>query len=65
MGKVQHKKEGKIYVLCLEKPFGINVPQTFENDGVYYDEVYKTDVNPRQTQIDEDGKKTRKWFWVY
>ena len=35
LGKVHHKKEGKVYVLCLEKPSGINVPQTFEKDGVY------------------------------
>ena len=66
LGKVIAKKVGKFNVDCLEKPFGINTPQFFENDeDVWYDKVYKTGVIPQQTQIDADGNKCRKWFWVY
>ena len=63
LGKVIAKKVGKFNVHCLEKPFGINTPQFFENDeDVWYDKVYNIH---RQTQIDADGNKCRKWFWVY
>ena len=31
--KSQDKKAGQFNVLCLEKPFGINVPQNFEKGG--------------------------------
>ena len=66
LGKVQDKKVGQFNVLCLEKQSGINIPQNFEKgEGVYYDNVCKTDIKPEQTQVDEDGKKTRKWFWKY
>ena len=64
LGNVQDKKASQFNVLCLEKPFGINVPQNFEKgEGVYYDNVFQTDIKPEQTQVDEDGKKAREWFW--
>ena len=50
---MQDKKAGQFNVLCLEKPFGINVRQNFEKgEGVYYDNVCKTDIKPEQTQVD-------------
>ena len=54
------------YVRCLEKPFGINVSQQYEKgDPVIYHEVYKMDITPYQTQVNEEGKKTGHFFWTY
>ena len=64
LGKVQTKKAGEFKVLCLEKLFGINVAQCFESgEAIFYEKVYKTNIEPKQTQVDGYGKKSRKWFW--
>ena len=66
LGKVQSKAKTTITVLCLEKPLGIREPQSFESgDGFDYDFVYATDLKPYLTQMNKDGKKGRKWLWVY
>ena len=59
--KVLNKKNKEVQVRCLEKPFGIREPQEFEReeDAIYYEKVYKADVNPQMVQ------KGRKWLWVY
>ena len=45
--KVLGKNAGQFNVLCLEKPFGINVPQNLEKgEGVYYDNVFKNYIKP-------------------
>ena len=62
------KKQAFVKVKCLEKPFGIREPQDFEmGDGVYYklSRVFKTDMKPEMTQIDKNGRKQRKWCWIY
>ena len=48
-------------VRCLQKPFGVSVPQQLEreNDAVYYDKVYKTCIIP------EIKKFGRKWMYTY
>ena len=61
-----HKKCGEYYIRCLDKPFGISIPQHYEpDDGVYYSEVFQTDIIPENKQIIKDGKKTREYYWVY
>ena len=66
LGKVMDKKCGEYLVRCLNKPFGISTPQTYESDeGIYYTEVYQTDVTPENKQIMKDGKKSREYYWVY
>ena len=56
LGKVKHKKCGEYYVRCLDKPFGINIPQ-HEPDGVYYSEVFQTDIIPENKQIIKGQKE--------
>ena len=66
LGKVLKKRGEYFNVHCLEKPFGVNIPQLFEQDtDMWYKEVFDTNVVPHQTQFDADGHKCRKWFWVY
>ena len=31
----------------------------------YYDHAYKTNIQPKLTDIDANGKKTHSRFWVY
>ena len=58
---VDVKKNGEISVLCLEKPFGIREPQSYESgEPIFYDKVYETDIVPKPTQTDHTGKKQRK-----
>ena len=65
--KVLKKVDGLCCVRCLTKPFGIRTPQDLEreDDAVFYSDIYKTDVKPVLSQIDENGKKGRKWTWNY
>ena len=69
LAKVQHKSTNAatqlMNVLCLEKPLGINTRQSFEKSSFDVELVYRTEIRPYQTQIDENGKKMRKWLWKY
>ena len=38
---------GQAAVQCLTKPLGINTPQDFEADTVYYETVYYTSIMPK------------------
>ena len=49
-----------INVLCLEKLLEISTPQSFEKSSFDVEKVYRTEIRPYQTQIDENRKKTRK-----
>ena len=40
-------------------------PQLKEWDAIDYDHAYKTNIQPKHTDIDANGKKTHSWFWVY
>ena len=53
LGKVLGKVEGKVQVRCLDKPFGIKEPQTFEReaDAILYEMVYKADVEPKNVKV--------------
>ena len=37
----------------------------WRDDAVFYRYIYKTDTKPVLSQIDESGKKGRKWTWNY
>ena len=66
LGNVQHKKKGEFNVLCLEKPYGIGEPQSYESGiPIYYDKVYHTNIVPTTTQTDSSGRKQRKWLFTY
>ena len=57
------KREGQVRVRCLEKPFGVNMPQNMErqHEAVFYHNVYKVNVKPWQS-----GRGTgRKFLWQY
>ena len=43
---------------CLEKPLRINIPQRKERNehSVFYKNVYGTDIKPRLTDTDKNGK---------
>ena len=61
LAKVQHKSTDAptqlINVLCLEKPLGINTPKSFEKSSFDVEKVYRSEIRPYQTQIDENGKR--------
>ena len=50
-------------------PYGIRSAQVFdadvEVDVVYYDKVYKPPIIPWATELDDEGKSTRKTFCKY
>ena len=63
--KVIEKRDGQVRVRCLERPFGVNMPQNMEreHEAVFYhnDNVYKVNVKPWQS-----GSVTgRKFLWQY
>ena len=60
LGTIQ--KNEKFNVRCLEKPLDITGPQLKERDATDYDYAYKTNIQPKLTYIDTNGKKTRSWF---
>ena len=60
MGKVLAKGATKVKVQCLTKPYGIPTAQEFEKDAIYYDEVFEAPVIPWATELDDNGKRTRK-----
>ena len=51
LGKVIKKREGQVRVRCLEKPFGVNMPQNMErqHEAVFYHTVYKVNIKPWQS----------------
>ena len=59
-------KRQPLNVKCLSMPFGVRIPQQYEDDdGVYYTEVFQTDIVPENKRIIKDGKKSREYYWVY
>ena len=46
--KVIEKREGQVRARCLEKPFGVNMPQNMEREHevIFYHNVYKANVKP-------------------
>ena len=62
LGNIVNKKANQICVHCLEKPYGVYVPQNLEReeDAVFFEQVFYTDVAPILSQIDANGKKGHK-----
>ena len=59
LGKVLQKICGQ-YVRCLSMPFGVNTPkQSEEDEGVYYTEVYQSDLVLQNKQNYNYGKKIK------
>ena len=44
LGKVLQKRCGEYVVECLSMPFGVNTPQQSEDEGIFYTEVYQSDI---------------------
>ena len=67
LGRCLSKINGKFWVQCLLIPYGIWSAQIFEKevDVVYYDKVYKPPIIPWATELDDEGKHTRKTFYKY
>ena len=67
LGQCLRKINGKFRVQCLLMPYGIRSVQVFQKevDAVYYDKVYKTPIIPWTTELDDEGKRTRKTFYKY
>ena len=48
------------------KSLEIREPQSFQQgDVINYKSVQETKLKPYLTQIDNTGKKDRKWLWLY
>ena len=67
LGRCLGKAGEKFRVQCLSLPFGVRLAQDLEKeaDAVYYDEVYKAPIIPWATELDDQGKRTRKTFYKY
>ena len=65
LGRVLSKGAGQFSVRCLEKPYGIGTAQEFEKDSVYYSEVFEAPIKPWETELDDDGNRTRKTYYKY
>ena len=61
VGIVREKRGGQVKVQCLNNPFGIKVPQLFENkqEAVFYKHVYQQNVKPTLKKFG------RGWKYVY
>ena len=66
LGKIQNIHEKQCLVRCLDRPFGVDEGKCQdmepENDAVWHDNVYITDVEP--VMIQETGKRGR-WRYLY
>ena len=64
---VQREVKGQYNMRCLEKPLGTNIPQRKEQDehSIFCKNFYGTDIKPRLTDINENGKNTCQWLWTY
>ena len=58
LGTIQKIGNGKFNARCLEKALGITGPQLQERDTIDYDYAYKTNIQPKLSDIDANGKKT-------
>ena len=56
IGKVVNAVNGQAVVQCLTKPLGINTPQDFEADTVYYETVYYTSIMPKLVKVGRGWK---------
>ena len=64
LANVVDKRGNQVLVCCLEKPFGVKEPQNLEQeDVIFIEQVFHTDVVPTLLQIAPNGKKEHKWFW--
>ena len=61
------EKSNQICVQWLEKPLCHNDLQDLEGeeDTVYFNCVFKTNIKPDLTLVDANGKKGCKWYWKY
>ena len=59
IGKVANVVNGQAATQCLTKPLGINTPQDFEADTIYYETVYYTPITPKLVKVG------RGWKWSY
>ena len=59
IGKVANVVSGQAVVQCLTKPLGINKPQDFEADTVYWETVYYTYI------ISKLIKVCTGWKWSF
>ena len=61
MGNLINKKNKSNCVRCLEKPYGVNEPQNLERereeDAVFFDQVFHTDVVPIYPKLMQMVKK--------
>ena len=62
-------KEGEWPLQCalFGKAIGYQYSTVKERNELsfFYKNVYRTDINPRLTKIDENGKSIRQWLWTY
>ena len=67
LANIVDKRGNQVLVCCLEKPFGVKEPQNleWEEDAIFIEQVFHTDVMPTLSQIAPNGKKGCKWFWNY
>ena len=67
LANVIYKRGNQVLVRCLEKPFGVKEPQNLEQeeDEIFVEQVFHTDVMSTLSQIAPNRKKGRKWFWHY
>ena len=56
IGKVVNVVNGQAAVQCLTKPLGINTPQDFEADTVYYKTLYYTSIMPKLVKVGRGWK---------
>ena len=64
IGNVLGKRNGEFQVHCLDKPFGIREPQSYEKvdprtGPPFYTDVYEASVTPKPVKIG------RKYFFQY
>ena len=67
LANVVDKRGNQVLVCCLEKPFGVKKPQNLEReeDAIFVEQVFHTDIGPTLSQIAQNDKKGHKWFWCY
>ena len=65
LGRVLRKTAGEYLVRYLTQPYGTRTTQELEKDAVFYQEVFQAPIQPWKTDIDNQGKRTRKTVFKY
>ena len=65
IGKLLNKVGTEYLVKCLTKPYGVRLCQKFENDAIFYKEVYHAPFVPFESDIDDSDNVARKKMWKY